>query len=228
MGEVTSAPVPGPSRSSQANALIRRYPVPANWEIDKGLQRDGYEKVCDTLLLRVLDGCQVVGVTAHAPFGSDKSQMAAAIAVGLGLRMEPRVLIVEGDFQSPRVHRNLRVEMPMSAGLSQQLQRTNANGASAWHVVECLPHLDVLCEGVIQSPGAILSQHFEQCVQDLRSQYDIILIDGPPVGSGVEGRAFAEVVDGVVFCARPKEQELPASAQALFRDKRFVLVHPSS
>src|SRR5690606_31631787 len=121
------------------------------------------------------------------------------------------------------------VEAPMAAGFSQQLGRRLRQPAGAnlaWQVVECLETLHVLVEGVIRSPGAILSQHFEKCLQDMRTQYDVILVDGPPMGSDAECRAFVEIIDAAVVCSARDKPELPAFARTLLRGKRLVATHP--
>ncbi len=223
MAEDVTEPAKG---GPMLRGALERHPVSAGWQVNPQLSQETCKAVCDALLMRAVDGCQVVGITSIAAFGREKSRAAACIATGLGLRSEPHVLLVEGDFQAPKVHRNLRVDMPMATGFSQQLQRRGAAHADQpWHVVNCLSHLDVLAEGIIRSPGAILSAHFERCIHDLRNRYDIILIDGPPTSNNAEGRAFADVVDGVVVCTPASAPELPGLATTLFQSKRFVLPH---
>jgi Mrp family chromosome partitioning ATPase len=137
-----------------------------------------------------------------------------------------RVLLMEGDFQNPMVHRLLRVEMPMSGGFSAQLQRHlhARDSVRVWDVVQGSESIDILAEGLIRSPGAILSQQFEQSLEDLKHYYDIIVIDGPPLGSSSECRAFADMVDGVVVCTSRERPDVQ-SADSVFENKRFVIAH---
>ena len=86
--------------------------------------------------------------------------------------------------------------------------------------------MDVLAEGFIRSPGGILSQQFEQCLNDLRSCYDLIIVDGPPTSTGSEAQAFADLIDGVVVCTPRDRPDVQGLADSLFRNQRFIVPFP--
>lgn len=219
----TALSVPLPARS-----LTRRHPVPNGWTLPPELVPFSTPELATTVSEGWRAGCIIVGVTSRYDLSRIKSSVAASLAFRLG-EFVPRVLLMEGDFQDPKVHRIARVEMPISGGLSQQLQLRLARGSSpdlAWEVMECHSTVDVLAEGVIRSPGGILSQQFEECLNDLRTCYDLVIMDGPPTGTGSEAQAFADLVDGVVVCTPRDRPDVQGLADSLFRNQRFIVPYP--
>ncbi|HEU5076701.1 MAG TPA: hypothetical protein VFU02_21070 [Polyangiaceae bacterium] len=208
--------------------LTRRHPVPAGWNLQPELMPFSTQELATTVSEGWREGCIVVGVTARYDLSRVKASVAASLAFRLGESV-PRVLLMEGDFQDPKVHRTVRVEMPIAGGLSQQLQLRLARGTApdtVWEVMECHTTVDVLAEGFIRSPGGILSQQFEQCLNDLRNCYDLIIIDGPPTSTGSEAQAFADLVDGVVVCTPRDRPDVQGLADGLFRNQRFIVPFP--
>jgi len=209
---------------------VAQHPAPLGWKMPQ-LEPLASAQLVEQVLAGAGNECCVVGITSNPEWSKAKALLAASLAVSLGEIGQRRVALIEGNFQEPLVHKLLQIEMPMASGFSQQLQRRLARSAASslpWELVQCLGTLDVMAEGFIRSPGAILSQYFEQCLNALKLVYDIIILDGPPLGSSSECRAFTEVVDAVVICTSPNGQQIHSLAAGLFQEKRFVLVQPAS
>lgn len=222
------------ARHRQRFALVATHPPPPGWTLDNKLVPESLGRLCQSLRNQAGQGCVVVGVTGFAELTAEKSRLAAGLAAGLAYGAHHRVLLLEGDFQMPHTHKTMGIEMPISAGFSQQLQlrrshnhgRSGDNDEMPWLVVECIPTLHVLAEGVIRSPGAILSQQYEECIKELKGNYDFLIVDGPAVTSEVECRAFAQLVDGVVVGTPRAGMELPGEIHTTFHGRRFVIGHP--
>ena len=135
------------------------------------------------------------------------------------------MLLLEGDPERAHVRRFLRVEMPRSAGFSEQLQARITSGVGVpWVVLECSQSLHALGESENSNPDLILSQAFEDCVRELRRYYDFIVLDGPSVSSTPACRAVHDVIDRVIFShGRFGPAEL-ARASELFPGKRMTVV----
>lgn len=211
----TSAPEAAPPR-----IVTRR--VRDGWIPDPSLDFRARRELCDQLLPFAMEGCFVVAVTAVEEARSAKSRVAAELALALAEPRHPRVLLLEADFQWPAVHRTMRIEMPMSLGFSQQL--SSKAEPQTWTVIECSPTLHVLAEGIMRSPGLILSVRFEQSIQSLRSYYDLIVIDGPPAYAEIDARALASAVDGGIVVSPNAGSPDLARACALFAERRFSTV----
>jgi len=239
--EVIDVPAEGDEPSTALSVrlptppLTHRNPVHAGWNLPPELMPFSTPELATTVAEGWHSGCLIVGVTSRYDLSRIKAGVAASLAFRLG-EFVPRVLLMEGDFQDPKVHRTVRVEMPIAGGLSQQLQqrlalgsRGGAGGAApdhVWEVMECHATVDVLAEGFIRSPGGILSQQFEECLNDLRNCYDLVIIDGPPTSTGSEAQAFADLVDGVVVCTPHDRPDVQGLADSLFRNQRFIVPFP--
>jgi Mrp family chromosome partitioning ATPase len=203
---------------------VTKYPARVGWSPDPSLDPRARRALSDQVLPFAVEGCLVLGISAVRESRADKPQIAAELALALAEPNHPRVLLLEGDFQWPSVHRMMRVDMPMAMGFSQQLRGRNSAKADAWTVVECTPTLDVLAEGIMRSPGHILSVQFEESVRSLRSYYDVIVIDGPDASESVECRALANVIDAVAIVAPAAGSADIARAVRLFPEKSFSVV----
>jgi Mrp family chromosome partitioning ATPase len=201
--------------------ILTRH-VRDGWIPDPSLDFRARRTLSDQLFPLAMEGCFVVGVTAVDEARDYKSRVAAELALALAEPRHPRVLLLETDFQWPAVHRTLRVEMPMSLGFSQQL---SARGEPpTWTVIECSPTLHVLAEGIMRSPGLILSVRFEQSIQSLRGYYDFIVMDGPLASAEIDAHALASVTDGGIVVSPAKGSPDLGRACGLFADKRFSTV----
>jgi len=84
--------------------------------------------------------------------------------------------------------------------------------------------LHVLAEGMLRSPGLLLSRQFSDGLADLRNYYDFIVIDGPSTSLPVESQALDAVVDGVLYVCGQQGSPALARLQSLFRAKRLQSV----
>lgn len=89
-----------------------------------------------------------------------------------------RVLIVDGDMRRGDVHSHFGI--PHQPGLSDVLLGADLNAAIQRDV---LPGLDVLAKGSLHShPSELLmSARFESLLEELKSRYDLVIVDTPPV-----------------------------------------------
>ncbi len=217
-------PLPRQRTDAPRQTRVTKHPARAGWAADPSLDFRTRRPLSDQIFPLAVEGCFVVGVSAVGESRVHKSRVAAELALALAEPNHPRVLLLEGDFQWPSVHQLMRIEMPMSMGFSQQLRGKSTPKPDAWTVVECTPTLDVLAEGIMRSPGHILSVQFEASIQSLRAYYDFIVIDGPDTKEQVECRALANVIDGIVLVAPASGSPSIAHSVELFPDKRFSTI----
>jgi len=192
-------PLPPPPALATPKSVVRTHPADSGWKPDASLIPARRRSIAGEILTLAFERCLVVGVTGVRGAADEKSMTAAEVALALAEAKHPRVLLVESDFHFPKVQKWLKLDIPLAAGFSQQL-RARIQGAteSRWHVVECKPSLHVLAEGVMRSPGLLLSNQFEAALKELRSYYDVIVIDAPVALSDADGQALVDVVDGAV------------------------------
>jgi capsular exopolysaccharide synthesis family protein len=134
-------------------------------------------------------------VTSAAP-GEGKTLVSTNLAVALA-QADQRTLIIDGDMRRPRVHDVFdRMQEP---GLSNVLV-----GTTELHVAVCrtsVPNLFVLSAGHIPpNPAELLgSARYREIIQELRLQFDWIIIDAPPVMAVTDSVVLAGSATGVVF-----------------------------
>jgi tyrosine-protein kinase Etk/Wzc len=89
-----------------------------------------------------------------------------------------RVLIIDGDMRRGDVHSHFGVAH--QPGLSDVL---SGGDLSSMIQRDVLPGLDVLAKGTLPSHPAelLMSKRFETMLEELKSHYDLVIVDTPPV-----------------------------------------------
>jgi capsular exopolysaccharide synthesis family protein len=128
--------------------------------------------------------------------GNGKTVVASNLAISIALSGR-RVLLIDANFRRPglaRVFPNVRPE-----GLSNILIGQNRLADLA--VSTNVPGLDVLGSGPTPpNPAELLgSSYLRDVIVDARSQYDQVIIDGPPVLLVSDAMVLAGAVDGVLM-----------------------------
>ncbi len=188
--------------------LVQPRSVPPGWAPDPNVAPESRRELCDKLFPLALDRCFVIAVSGTPDPTESKSRVAAELAVSLAKSQHPRVLLLEGNRNRPAVHRLMRVDFA-AEGLSRQLESRARGNAAPWTVRRCSETLDVLGEGLNRAPGMMLTPTFTTGVNELKSYYDFVIIDGPFLYDSADCKALAGIVDGVVLVcsdARAKER----------------------
>jgi Mrp family chromosome partitioning ATPase len=190
------------------------YPAGA-WQPEASLLPAKRKGLADQLLARAIGRCFVVAIVGTPETAWRKSRVAKELALALSASGAPRTLLVDANLQHPMLHHVFGITMPASRGFSQQLHaRIRGGHELAWGVVACRSNLHALVEGLVLSPGVVLSKHFEACIRELRSHYDLIVIDGPLSSQGSDYRAVTAVADGMLRLEGP--QSSPGASPQLF------------
>lgn len=152
-----------------------------------------YQKLRASLVsIAVPAGLHTVLVTAPN-HGEGATTVAIGLASALGKERESRVLLVEGNWRTPCFRSILPIpddEQSVQAGsrgspesLAIRLEEFNFSVISAGSAQASAIDLDMI--------DSLLSR--------LRSQFDFIVVDGPPVNSYADASVLATKVDGVIL-----------------------------
>lgn len=148
-----------------------------------------------SILLSDIDKApRVIAVTSAVP-GEGKTTLSLALAQNLTL-MGKKVLIIEGDIRRRSFKRHLN--LPRTQGLVTVL----AGEARLENVVQPITGLgDVLIGEKAATNAADLfsSEAFSAMLAEAQEQYDIVIIDTPPVLVVPDARVIAPKVDATVF-----------------------------
>ncbi|WP_436686541.1 CpsD/CapB family tyrosine-protein kinase [Lactiplantibacillus plantarum] len=109
-----------------------------------------------------------------------------------------KVLLIDSDLRRPAVARSFRISN--SQGLTTILTAKQANLSESIHETEVL-NLYVLPSGPVPpNPSELLnSSKMDQLLKVLKEQFDIIILDVPPVNKVTDAQILASKVDGVIL-----------------------------
>lgn len=124
------------------------------------------------------EGCRpIIGVSGLIP-GVGKSFISvnlAALYAGLG----KKVLLIDADLRKGRLHKEFGIKR--GNGLSQYLLH-EVNMGNVIHETEVENLFVMPCGNVPSNPSEILgSKHYSDMIDELEKQYDLIIVDTPPI-----------------------------------------------
>lgn len=185
LGLVPSIPVKG----QQPEAMLISGTVPANFSEAIRAVRTA------VIFSSAEEGARTVVVTSTAP-SEGKTLVSSNLAVGLA-QAGQRTLIIDADMRRPRLHQIFaRSQEP---GLSNVLVGTSQLRDAIRATTT--PKLYVLPAGHLPpNPAELLgSTRYLELVEELKHQFDWILIDAPPVMAVTDAAIIANTATGVVF-----------------------------
>jgi tyrosine-protein kinase Etk/Wzc len=117
-----------------------------------------------------------------------------------------RVLLIDADMR--KGHLNKQFSLPREGGLSELL----AGELSAQQAIrsQVLPNLDVLTTGKLPTNPAdmLMSETFVRTLDMLSAQYELVIIDTPPVLVAADTAAVAPHMGAVLLVARADQTQL--------------------
>jgi polysaccharide biosynthesis transport protein len=142
---------------------------------------------------------KVVMISSTRP-AEGKSSVSTLMAITFALNGS-RVLLIDADLRRPSVH--LRFRTPNGSGLSSILSGTipYLEGITQW---SDLPNLHIMTSGPIPPlPSELLgSKQMETILEQLRSEYDFIFIDTPPVLAVTDASVLGRLTDATILIVR--------------------------
>jgi capsular exopolysaccharide synthesis family protein len=167
-----------------------------------------------TRIKRAESGRAVRAIAITSPNkGDGKSLTAANLALTMAQEFQQRVLLIDCDLRRPSVHQLFGLSE--GPGLADVLM----NVAELDQALVSLPehHLTVLPAGLPPSnPAELLgSAAMRRVLDTLRTRFDRILVDVPPVAPLADLHILAPVVDGLLMIIRAGVTPKPAIERAL-------------
>ena len=157
------------------------------------------------------EGSKVVLVTS-AQQSEGKSISAVNLAISYA-QTERKVVIIDCDLRRPKLARLL--QKSNSVGLSNVLM--NPSLADSAIIPTGIENLDAITSGDIPpNPSELLgSAQMERFLAELKTKYDLIVLDTPPINMVIDAVALAPQTDGVLFVVRANQTERGAVAHAV-------------
>jgi capsular exopolysaccharide synthesis family protein len=141
---------------------------------------------------------QVVLVTSAVP-GEGKTALATSLG-RLTAYSGKRVLLIDCDLRHPEVGRSLG--QASEHGIAE-LWEGRATIDQAFHLDELSGLVFLPASGSIPFPGVILGSDFlYQLIERARQQFDLVLIDSPPVGIVSDAMVLSALADATIMMVR--------------------------
>lgn len=157
------------------------------------------------------EGCKVIIVTS-AMQSEGKSLTALNLAISIA-QTDANVLIIDCDLRRPKLHRLL--DTKSENGLSNLLMDpTKLDITMLKHEKYGLSYL--LAGDIPPNPSELLaSARMQTLIAELRTKYDYIIVDTPPVDMVIDSVVLAPLTDGVLFVVKADQSERGAVMHAL-------------
>lgn len=173
------------------------------WQNKPGLIAEGFRSALTSILFTGDSGSRprvMVFTSANASDG--KTTVVSNIAIAAA-EIRHKVLVIDADLRRPRIHTVFGV--PNERGLSDLLLQKSAGADGAGLVQQtAIPGVHVLTAGTpIEGASHLLySPGFETMLTRFRAEYDMVLIDTPPMLQMTDARVAARLADAVVLIVR--------------------------
>ena len=165
---------------------------PFYYELLKGL-RAKVEYKMDTLNLRVL-------AVSSAVAGEGKTMTAIQLAANMASTGRKKVLLIDMDLRKSNIAKELRITQNL--GLSEFLTGAVPMEKLIWS--SAVPGFSVIVGGkTISSPTDMLAgEKFRSLLRELREQFDLVILDTPPILPVPDAVTISEQVDAFILLFR--------------------------
>ncbi|MDD3840399.1 MAG: CpsD/CapB family tyrosine-protein kinase, partial [Clostridia bacterium] len=190
-------------RSSRAIITLKNKKSPVS---------EAYRTLMTNLEFSNLDGgLKTIIVTSTEP-GEGKSTTLTNLAIAMA-EQDKRIALIDADMRKSVIHRMFGI--PNMKGLTNILLE-GIDYKEVTNTIQGLDNLDIITSGTKPpNPVEILgSQRMKDFLEMLESEYDMILIDVPPILPVADASVVASYVDGVVLVIGYGQISVEAAAQA--------------
>jgi capsular exopolysaccharide synthesis family protein len=162
----------------------------------------------------------VILLTSFNP-GSGKSFLSLNIAVSLAIKGK-KVLVIDGDLRHGST--SAYVDSP-SVGLSDYLNGRVPSVDDILVTYQQYEHLQILPVGTIPpNPTELLYEpRLKQAIDDLKTRYDYVLIDCPPVEMLADTQIIEQYADRTIFVIRAGllERSMLPELETIYNEKKY-------
>lgn len=163
---------------------------------ERGSHIDGYNRLKDNVLYMNADGKNKVIQIESAVAAEGKTTVICNLAVSLGLT-EKKVVVVDLDFRRPRVHRLFSISKDL--GIAEYI----LGDMPKEEIIKKTKYanVDVITRGaeIHNASLVLLSEKFKALIEELKQEYDYVLLDCAPVLQVSDYIHISKISDGVLF-----------------------------
>ena len=184
---------------NSAGGLSPKFHLIAKWG-PASLMAEQYRVAATRLILITTEKKHVVALVTSSVMSEGKTTTAVNLAYILAHDLNKSTLLIDCDFKRPMVHEYMGIAA--GPGLSDVLQGGEIL-ENCIHRCDVLP-LSILPSGFPRVRPAGLSgiQYVKKILPDLRTRYDYVILDGPPVMPLADVNVLSGITDMTVFVVR--------------------------
>lgn len=156
---------------------------------------------------------QTIVVTSASP-QEGKSTNASTLAITMA-QSGAKTLVVDTDMRRPRIHKTFDLENEHGLTnvllgdfeLEQAITKTE------------IENLDILTCGIIPpNPAELLhTENFQKLVEELKSKYDRVIFDSPPISAVSDALVLGSQMDGTIFVMHAGHTVIPSAVRSVKR-----------
>ncbi len=161
-----------------------------------------YRVAATRMLLKAVDKKNVVTLIASSIMGEGKTTTAVNLAYILAHDLKKTTLLIDCDFKRPMVHEYMGISV--EPGLSEAIQGGDIL-ENCIHPYDGLPLSILPCGNVRARPTSISGiQYVKQIIPELRTRYDHVILDGPPILTLADVNVLSRLVDNAILVVRAR------------------------
>jgi polysaccharide biosynthesis transport protein len=196
-------------RASQA-VLTNRIEI-TTWQRPLSLMGEAFRAAATSILFSEPNGGRPTVFVISSPAAQEgKTSVSSNLAIALA-QANQRVLLIDGDLRRPRLHEIF--ETDNAVGLSGVL---SGKALMTLHETK-IPKLFLLPSGRTKDANLLFAPVLRELLRRLRKEFDIIVIDTPPVLQVPDARVLARHADAVVLVVRAQHTTRDAARMAYER-----------
>jgi len=210
------------NRPREAQAL-------SNWTENYSIVAEAYRSATTSIMLSEHPRERGRVYVVSSPNASEgKTTVISNLGVALS-KSRLRVLLIDGDLRKPNLHKVLQV--PNEFGFRNMLRgesRPESNTLDACYQPTSLPNLFVLPagQGTEETVELLHSAQTAELIQRYRSEFDVVIIDTPPMLHMADTRILASHAQGAILVVRAgvTTRDEASKARDLFDQDRVRMV----
>jgi capsular exopolysaccharide synthesis family protein len=187
------------NKSVKFTGFSQKFHLITKWK-PRSIIAEQYRVAATRLLLMTAEKKNVVTLVASSVMGEGKTTTAVNLAYILAHDLKKSTLLIDCDFKCPMVHEYM--DVPVGPGLSEAKQGSDIL-ENCIHPCDSIPLWILPCGDPKVRPTSIAGiQYVKQILPELRTRYDHVILDGPPVLTLADVNVLGSLADQLILVVR--------------------------
>ena len=198
------------------------------WQDRPSLLAEAYRNALTSLLAANGKGRPRVIMITSSAHGEGKSTTVSNLGIALA-EINQRVLLIDADMRKPHLHDIF--DLPNTWGLSDLLREKSSLNDCPVEALARKSHIEGLSvlpsgPGTVSITNLLYSSRMSELIDRARIEFDVVIIDTPPMSYLSDARVLGQLADGVILvirAAKTTRDEARAAKERLVDDGIRVL-----